>query len=1025
MKKMQIQKTCFIALLLIGFCSFMLAQEKADEPNVIVNPDLFKKLKYRFIGPTRGGRVTAVTGIPDEPFTYYMGTTGGGVWKTTDGGVSWNNVSDGFYKVGSIGSVEVALSDPNVVYVGTGSASPRGNISTGRGVYKSTDAGKTWALAGLDKWGQIGKLQIHPQDPDLVYAAVLGNIFGPNPERGVYRTLDGGESWEKILFVDEKTGCIDLVMDPNNPRILYAGFWQAERKPWTLIDGGEKGGVWKTTDAGANWTRLEGGLPDGVVGRVGIAVSPVNSNRIWVIQESVDEKKGGIYMSEDAGKTWKRINRDHNYRQRAWYYSRIFADTKNEHTVYVLNTGFYRSLNDGKEFERIRVPHGDNHCLWINPHDPNIMIQSNDGGANVSFNGGKSWSTQMNQPTSEIYRVAVDNQFPYRLYGDQQDNSTISILSQGRPSQSFYEVGGGESGHIAVDPRNPDVVYAGNYIGMITRLDRKSGYKKRIDAYPELDDGIAMRDLKYRFQWNFPIRISPHDPGVLYITSNFVHRSKDEGWSWEVISPDLTNNIDAYLDRPGGPIQHDVTGVETYCTIFAFEESPIEPGVLWAGSDDGLVHVSRDNGKSWTNVTPKSMPKEGTINMFDISLHQPGRAFMAVFRYRGNDFFPYIFRTNDYGQSWDLLTDGKNGIPKDYFVRAVREDPDRKGLLYAGTEFGMFISFDDGRHWQAFQLNLPITPITDMMVYRKDLVLATQGRAFWILDDIGLLHQIQQTDLNKDLTLYTPENPYRTQERGTLNRLSVYAYLKEKPEKASLEILDAQDNVIRTLKELKSKKGLNNFTWDLRLEPPERIKEAVISLSYIEGPVAVPGKYKVRFTADDFTGTKEFEVLKDPRWTKITVVDLQEQFELQALVGQAFTKSHDLIKNVRAIRDQVKDISSRAVKAGYSEDVKTAAEELTEKLKALEESLIQTKNESGQDAINYQVKLDNHLAYLYSFVHEQDSKPNKSIQDRFDELKAQLDESTQEFQSLVDTDLKSFTTLLEENNIPRIILDKK
>ncbi len=1020
-----IQRVCIIVLFLIGVCSLTAAQEKATDPNVTVDPVLYSQLKYRLIGPIRGGRVTAVTGIPDESFTFFMGTTGGGVWKTTDGGVTWINISDGFFKVSSIGSVEVSLSDPNVVYVGTGSASPRGNISTGRGVYKSTDAGKTWTLRGLETEGQIGKLQIHPQDPDLVYAAVLGNIFGPNPERGVYRTTDGGKSWERIHSVDEKTGCIDLVMDPNNPRILYAGFWQAERKPWTLIDGGDKGGVWKTTDAGATWTRLEGGLPNGVVGRVGIAVSPVNSDRVWVIQESVDETKGGIYVSEDGGKTWKRINRDHDFRQRAWYYSRIFADTKNEHTVYVLNTGFYRSLNDGKDFERIRTPHGDNHCLWINPKDPNIMIQSNDGGANVSFNGGKSWSTQMNQPTAEIYRVAVDNQFPYRLYGDQQDNSTISILSQGRPSQSFYEVGGGESGHIAVDPRNPDIIYAGNYIGMITRRDRKKGHETRIDAYPELDDGIAMRDLKYRFQWNFPIRISPHDPGVLYITSNMVHRSRDEGRTWEVISPDLTNNIDAYLNRPGGPVQHDVTGVETYCTIFAFEESPIEPGVLWAGSDDGLVHVSRDNGETWINVTPKNMPKEGTVNMFDISPHQPGCVFMAVYRYRDNDFFPYIFKTKNYGHTWDLLTDGKNGIPQDYFVRAVREDPDRQGLLYAGTEFGMFISFDDGRHWQSFQLNLPVTPITDMVVYRKDLILSTQGRAFWILDDIGLLHQMQQTDLNKDLVLYVPENPYRTQMRGTLNQLSVYAYLNKKPEKASIEILDSKDNVIRSLKEFKPEKGLNRFTWDLTHEPPDKIKEAVISLSYTGGPRAVPGDYKVRLNIDDFTDTKNFEVLKDPRWTHITVDDLQEQFDLQAQVGQAFTKSHELIKNVRAIRDQVKDISERATKAGYSEDVKTAADALIKKITALEDELIQNKNESDQDAINYQVKLDNHLAYVYSFVHEQDSKPNTSINERFVELKAQLDKAAQDFQALEDTDLKSFTTLLDENNIPRIIFMKK
>jgi photosystem II stability/assembly factor-like uncharacterized protein len=1001
------------------------AEEKAKDPNQTMDPALFSKLQYRFIGPTRGGRVTAVTGIPDQPQTFFMGTTGGGVWKTTDGGITWGNISDKFIKVASIGSIEVALSDPNVIYVGTGSASPRGNISTGRGIYKSTDGGKTWELVGLDSFVQIGKLQIHPQDPDVVYAAVLGNIFGPGPERGVYRTRDGGKTWDKVLFVDEKTGCIDLVMDPSNSRILYAGFWRAERKPWTIIDGGEKGGVWKTVDAGETWERLEGGLPDGVVGRVGIAVSPVNPDRVWVIQEAEDEKKGGIHMSEDAGKTWKRVNRDHNYRQRAWYYTRIFADPRNEHTLYVLNTGFYKSLNDGKEFQRIRTPHGDNHCLWINPNDSNIMVQSNDGGANVSFNGGRSWSTQMNQPTAEIYRVAVDNQFPYRVYGDQQDNSSISILSQGRPSQGFYSVGGGESGHIAVDPRNPDVIYAGNYIGIITRLDRKKGHSKRIDAYPALADGIAPRDMKYRFQWNFPIRISPHDPDVLYITSNHVHRSTDEGLTWEVISPDLTNEIDAYLDRPGGPVQHDTTGVETYCTIFAFEESSLEPGVLWAGSDDGLVHVTRDNGATWHEVTPKDMPKEGTVNMFDVSPKHPGRVLMAVYRYRDNDFRPYIFRTEDYGETWDLLTDGKNGIPADHFVRAVREDPDREGLLYAGTEFGMYVSFDAGRHWQPFQLNLPVTPITDLLIYRKDLVVSTQGRAFWILDDIGFLHQVQQADMNKPLALYRPEDPYRTQVRGTLGRLAVYARFKEKPEKFKLEILDPEDNVIRTYDKLKAEEGLNRFSWDLAHKPPEKIARAIISLSYTGGPRAVPGKYAVRLTVGEESLTQPFEVLKDPRWEHISVADLQEQFDLQFEIGQAFTQSHDLIKDVREIRTQVKDISARAEKAGYSEDVKKAAEELNKKLTTLEEDLIQTKNESGQDPINYEVKLDNQLAYVYSSAHSQDSKPNRAIRERYEELKAQLDQAVATLQALEAEDLPSFEKLLIDNSIPRIIYKEK
>jgi len=1020
--KNKLKESSLFLLMFMGICMLFPKILPAGDQYEIMDPVLYKGLEYRLIGPYRGGRVTAVTGIPDEPLTFLMGSTGGGVWKTTDGGVLWTNISDGFFKVASIGSIEVALSDPNVIYVGTGSASPRGNISTGRGIYKSTDAGKTWKCVGLETEAQIGKIQIHPQNPDIVYAAVLGNIFGPSSERGVYRSLDGGKNWKKVLYINDKTGCIDMVMDPTNPRILYAGMWQAERKPWTLIDGGEKGGVYKTTDGGETWQRLEGGLPTGVVGRVGVAVSPVNPQKIWVIQESIEEEKGGVYLSEDGGKTWERINREHHLRQRAWYYSRIFADPQDEHTVYVLNTGFYKSLNDGKDFKRIRTPHGDNHCLWINPHDSDIMIESNDGGANVTYNGGHSWSTQSNQPTAEIYRVTVDSQFPYRIYGCQQDNSSICISSQGRPDQDFDSVGGGESGHIAVDPDNSDIIYAGNYIGILTRLDRKGGHMKGINAYPELHDGIAGRDLKYRFQWNYPIRISPHDPNILYITSNYVHKSTDQGQTWEDISPDLTRNIDAYLDRPGGPIQHDCTGVETYCTIFAFEESPLEKGVIWVGSDDGLVHVSKDGGRRWDNVTPKNMPKEGTVNMFDVSSKIPGRVFMAVYRYKDNDFHPYIFKTEDYGQSWSLLTDRENGIPENYFVRAVREDPDRKGLLFAGTEFGMFVSFDDGKHWQDLQLNLPITPVTDLMIHNQDLILSTQGRAFWILDELSVLEQIEKSMIDEPVVLFKPENAYRTQVRGTLSRLSVFYYLKDKSETVKFEILDQDDHIIRVFDKIKSERGLNQFTWDLTHKEPEKIKEAVISLSYTGGPKAVPGDYKVRLSCGGEGKTKNFKILKDPRWDHISVQDLQEQFDLQVKVGQKFTLSHDLIKKVRDIREQVQNISSRAQKAGFSEEIKKSAEELAEKLNALEQDLIQTKNESGQDPINYQVKLDNQLAYLYSAVHSQDSKPTQAIYQRYEDLNKQVLAAEKRFKDLEKNELAQFEKLLEENSIPRIII---
>lgn len=1014
-----------IFIFVIAAAGFAADSFDGGDADRTMDPALFSALQFRLLGPMRGGRVTAVTGIPDRPFTFFMGSTGGGVWKTSDGGLTWSNISDGFFKVASIGSIEVAASDPNVIYAGTGSASPRGNISTGKGVYRSTDGGKTWKPAGLNFFSQIGKLQIHPQNPDIVYAAVLGNIFGRDPNRGVYRTEDGGTSWSKVLFVDEKTGCIDMVMNPANPRIIYAGFWQAERKPWTLVDGGPEGGVWKTEDGGESWTRLKGGLPEGVVGRVGLAVSPVNPDRIWVIQEAEDEKKGGIYMSVDAGKSFRRINRDHNYRQRAWYYSRIFAHPSQEETLFVLNTGFYRSLNGGVNFERIRTPHGDNHCLWINPENPKIMIESNDGGACVTFNGGESWTTQMNQPTAEIYRVSVDNRFPYRVYGDQQDNSSISISSQDRPSQEFYSVGGGESGHIAVDPRNPDIIYAGNYIGILTRLDRNMDHQKMINAYPELADGIAGRDLRYRFQWNFPIRISPHDPQVLYIASNHVHKSTDEGRTWEEISPDLTQNIDAYLDRPGGPVQHDTTGVETYCTIFAFEESPIEPGVLWAGSDDGLVHVSRDSGKTWDNVTPKNMPKEGTVNMFDISVHAKGRVFMAVYRYRDNDFRPYIFLTENYGQSWSLLTDGKNGIPADHFVRAVREDPERKGLLFAGTEFGLFCSFDEGKHWQSFQLNLPVCPVTDLLIYRNDLLISTQGRAFWALDDLKLLQQIRRQDIEEKAILYAPENPYRTQVRGPVSRLSAYYFLKDEPESVKIEILDSEGKPVRAFQKINAKQGLNRFTWDLAYEAPKKIPRSILSLSYTGGPRAVPGAHKIRLTVDDVVEERDFSVEKDPRYTDISIDDLREQHRLQVEVGRYLEESHSLIQTIRSIRSQVMDIAGRASKAGYSDEVKKLAEALKSKLGAVEDDLIQTRNESGQDAINYEVKLDNQLAYLYSFINSQDSRPAASAYERLEELKAQLLKARGAFNVLAEGEIPSFEMLLEKEGIPRIIFGEK
>jgi len=1001
---------------------------------------LFKALKYRLIGPFRGGRCTAVAGVPNKPLTFFMGTTGGGVWKTEDGGGSWNNISDGYFDVGSIGSVEVSLFDPNVIYVGTGSASPRGNVSAGRGIYKSTDGGESWTKVGLEEAGQLGKIQIHPQNPDVLYVAALGNIFGPNPERGVFRSRNGGQSWEKVLFINDSTGAIDLVMDPNNPRILYAGTWQVERKPWTLIDGGKGSGLYKSTDGGDSWKRLEGGLPSGVIGRVGVAVSPVNSQRVWTIMEHIEEDKGGIYLSEDGGNKWKRINRKHDYRQRAWYYSRLFADPQQEHTVYVLNTGFYKSLNDGVNFERISVPHGDNHNLWINPNNSDIMIQSNDGGANVSYNGGKTWSTQRNQPTAELYRVTVDNQFPYRVYGAQQDNSTISVPSQGLadfdPIQDWYAVGGGESGHIAVHPENPDVVYAGNYIGIMTQLDRSQGHIRNIEVYPELNDGVEGRDLKYRFQWNAPIRFSPHNPDLLYYTSNYVHKSTDGGQSWEVISPDLTQNIDKYLDIPGGPIQHDNTGVELYCTIFAFEESPLEEGVLWAGSDDGLLHISRDGGQNWENITPKNMPAEGTVNAIDPSPHQEGKAYVSVYRYRDNDFTPYVFRTENYGKSWKLLTDDENGIPANHFVRVVREDPDREGLLYAGTEFGMYVSLDDGANWQPFQLNLPITPITDLKVHHQDLVVATQGRSFWILDNLTPLHQLSSEVAQANAHLFEPATAYRTQIRGYRGEnvpenkakgAVIYYSLSEPQDSITLTISDNKNQVIETFSstkdddELSAEAGLQRFVWDLKYPEPDLIDGAVMSMSYTDGPTAVPGTYQVTLSVNGEEMSQPLAVKADPRWES-TTEDLQAQFDLARSVRDSLTSVHDMIRSIRSLRTQVKEIARRSEQADYNVDLKRDCQDLVKKLTGLEEELIQTRSESSQDPINYPVKLDNQYSYLYTVVHSQDAYPTRGCYKRFEDLNEELAQHRQQFNQLVESDLKAFEQKIETAGIPRLIM---
>jgi len=1019
----------------------------SQDDNVLIPVEHYEALEYRCIGPFRGGRVTAVTGIPSQPHTFFMGSTGGGVWKTEDGGTEWTNITDGYLNVGSVGAVEVALSDPNILYVGTGSGSPRGNISPGDGVYKSTDGGESWQHLGLQETGLIGKIVVHPEDPNQVFVAAQGNIFGPNAQRGVFRSMDEGETWEKVLYLSDSTGCSDLVMDPRNPRILYAGFWRVERKPWTLIDGAAEGGVYKSVDGGNSWEPLKGGLPEGVAGRVGIAVSPANPQRVWVMREAQEETEGGLFRSDDGGKTWDRVNRDHKLRQRAWYYSRVFADPLDEHTVYVLNTRMNKSVDGGKSFETIPTPHGDNQCLWINPYNPDIMIESNDGGANVSYNGGRSWSTQYNQPTSELYRVSVDNAFPYRVYGAQQDNSTISVPSNNpggiTPKQHWMAVGGGESGHIAVDPRNHQVVYAGNYIGQIDRTDLAKGHSRNVVAYPQMHDGVAPRDIRYRFQWNAPIRISPHNPDILYHCSQYVHKSTDGGQSWEVISPDLSTNKDAYQNIPGGPVQHDHTGVELYTTIFAFEESPHEAGVLWAGTDDGRVHLSRNGGVDWEEITPKTMPLEGTVNTIELSAHEPERAFMAVYKYRENDFRPYIFRTTNAGKSWKLLTDGENGIPANHWVRVVREDPEQEGLLYAGTEFGMYVSFDDGKHWQPFQQNLPRTPITDMLIHQGDLVVATQGRSFWILDNLSPLRELARQVDAPSTALFPPHPAYRTQLRGfrgahapesAPNGALIHFFLDHVPaedEVVRLEIRDGEGKMVQVYstdpdtehdeQKLTIQAGLNRLVWNLRYPRPDVIRSARFSLASTSGPKAAPGVYTVSLALPGYEATQPLEVRKDPRWDHIADEDLQEQFRLTWEVRDLLNQCHSTIRKLRNVREQIRQEASQAVKSGFDVSLKRQAQSIAKRLDELEEELIQIRSESGQDPINYPPKLDDQIAYLYSTVNGQDAHPSQGCYDRQKDLQQLLKVYTDQFEQILNEDVVAFSNALEAAGVPRIL----
>ncbi|HEX6533647.1 MAG TPA: glycosyl hydrolase [Gemmatimonadaceae bacterium] len=1048
----------------------------AQQAKAAYDTSLFAALRWREVGPYRGGRSVAVAGSAARPREFWLGTTGGGVFKTTDGGIDWEPVSDKYFG-GTIGAIGVSESNPDIVYVGTGEYDIRGNVSHGDGVWKTTDGGKTWTHVGLENTRQIARVKVDPKNPDVVYVGAFGHVWAPNPDRGVYKTTDGGKTWKKILFRDDSTGVTDLVLDPNDPNTIYAAFWTAWRRPWQLVSGGAGSGIFKSTDGGEHWTELthNPGLPTGIIGNIGITVSPANSQRLWAL---IEADSGGVFRSDDGGKTWTRTNDERKLRQRAWYYTRIFADPKDANTVYALNTGFYRSSDGGKTFKNIPVLHGDNHDLWIAPNDPKRMIESNDGGASVSYDGGKTWSEE-DYATAQFYHVTTTTDFPYKICGAQQDNTTLCGPSRwpgGISMAQWQEVGGGESGYIQVRPDDTNIVFAGSY-AYLSRKNMKNGQERDIIPWPDNPMGHSAEDLKYRFQWTFPLLISPHDPNTLYLGSNVLFRTRNEGQSWDVMSPDLTRHDPKTLGPSGGPITKDQTSVEYYATIFAIAESPLAKGTIWTGSDDGLVYVTRDEGKTWTNVTPKGLPEWARISIIEASHFAPGTAYLAANRYQLDDQQPYLYRTTDYGKTWTRID---AGIPREEFTRVIREDPVRRGLLFTGTERGVWVSFDDGAHWQSLSRNLPPVPVHDLAIKEGDLVAATHGRSFWILDDISPLEQLGPAEAKADAHLYKPRDVYRVSwgsgfgdDRGAhpegknpRSGAIIYYDLAKPHQEVTLEFLDAQGKLVREFSSLldsagradsiradsvkrartdsltkaglpadsvkalvksmeetdnasegrrrqprpprvPDKAGLNVFAWDLRYPDAHVFDDMILWAGLTRGPVAVPGTYQVRLTVGGRSQTERFVVKKDPR-IEATQRDLAEQFALLVKLRDEVSRANDAVTQIRRVKHELADRKEKAP-AAYA----AAADQLSARLSAIEAELYQVKNRSGQDPLNYPIRLNNKIAALAGAVASADARP--TAQDYAVErvLSKELDAHLAALRSALDTGLPKVNALLK------------
>ena len=1032
--KESIMRLCYL-LLFICLANFDVFAQPATTT-------YFDTLQWRCIGPFRGGRSCTVTGVAGKPDLFYFGSTGGGVWRTKNGGKSWENISDGYFG-GSIGSVAVSESDNNVIYVGGGEKTVRGNVSFGYGVWKSVNAGKSWEQVGLNKSRHIGRIRIHPENPDVVLAAVMGDLFKPSSQRGVFKSIDGGKNWSKVLYVNDSVGAVDLIIDPNNPRIVYASTWRVSRSPYDMSSGGTGSGLWKSTDGGETWKNISSnkGLPKGTIGIIGVTISPLNSDRIWAIIES---QKGGVFRSDDGGDTWKKTNESRALRQRAWYYTRIYADTKDENTVYVMNVNYHKSTDGGKTFKAARAPHGDHHDLWIAPEDPQRMIIGDDGGAQVTYNGGATWSTYQNQPTAQFYRISTDNHTPYRIYAAQQDNSTVRIPHRTRSwsitKDDWESTAGCECGHIAVDPIDQDIVFGGCYDGYLQMKNHRTKQSRAINVWPDNPMGHGAESMKYRFQWNFPLFFSPHDPNKLYTASNHLHVSTDKGQSWKTISPDLTRNDSTKLGPSGGPITKDNTSVEYYCTIFAAVESPRKKDLLWTGSDDGLIHVSQDGGKSWTNVTPKQLPEWSLINSIEADPFNDGGLYIAATRYKMGDYQPLLFHTTDFGKTWKKIT---SGIAEEHFTRVIRADQNVKGLLFAGTESGLYISYDNGQKWNSFQKNLPIVPITDMTIKDNDLIVATQGRSIWILDNI---HIIRQAINKKDnsISLFQPDVVFRmpggqnsnskTQGVNHAAGLQLHYYIPQLSDSTlySLTILDEKGDTCRHFSkkakeknnQIKLNKGSGILSWDLQYESARTFPGMINFWASMSGPKALPGNYTAILEINRNECTTPFTIKNDPL-SEATPEDLKKQFDFVTTLRDKLTDIHVTIIQIRQIKSNMDKINKQLKEnEDDNKEMIELAKTIQTALTNVEKALYQTQNQSAQDPLNFPIRLNNKIGHLNSLQYG-DYPPTKQAIEVRNELFRQTDEELAKFNTIIQKDIEQFNNMFSEKKMKAIWIEKQ